>query len=120
MARSKNVERPDDELTVNAGDACKGGITIGVRYSLKRQTYGWELCEALMRRGRAGESKPGKRLTYHANLTQVCKEILDREAGSCKSAQELIDLFAHGVSQMEARINEAVEIHQQTELKKAC
>jgi len=73
-------------------------IKVNKRFEFERDKYQWLLYEWSM--GVSVKTKKPisvKRTTYHGNLDQICKTILDRSAGDCKSMKELQDLFSHAV-----------------------
>lgn len=61
-------------------------IILNERFSCKRDAYCWVLFD----------KAPGQKLdakTYHANLEQVCKVVLDKMCGECSSVAELLAML---------------------------
>lgn len=70
------------------------------KYTAVQDKYQWVLTEHYMGKGRDGTDKAQVDKTYYATITQVCSKVLDREAGNCTSADEIIAAFAKAVDEM--------------------
>ena len=64
-------------------------IKINEEYSFDRDKFGWNLYRFVEARDKKGNPKLKKKTTYHATLEQVCKKIIDLEAGKYDSMKEL-------------------------------
>lgn len=63
------------------------------KFSFSRDAYGWTLYE--WREGKDKNGKPKRVATksYHSNLSQVCRAIIDREAGECENLRQIIEMI---------------------------
>jgi len=64
-------------------------IELNDDFSFERDTYGWQLHQWRDGKDKNGEHKRQKTTTYHANLHQICRSVIDRMAGNCQSMAEL-------------------------------
>lgn len=81
-------------------------IKINDRFSIERDSYQWILFEET-----PSESKSGTRIkkTYHANLEQVSREIIDRRLGGCTSLEEMQRLLAGTIKIFHAYLKSKVK-----------
>jgi hypothetical protein len=71
-------------------DANKGFTQLAPDYFTKRDAYGWTLREWRDGTGKDGEPTRTHRDTYHGTIEQVCRTVLDREAGSGESPKAIV------------------------------
>lgn len=71
------------------------------KYKTHRDGYQWILSEKYEGKTRDGEPVDKWRDTYHATLEQVCRTVLDREAGQCDTAKAIMDLFIEAAGKVE-------------------
>ncbi len=80
-------------------------IKINDRFEFERQEHCWNLYE--WKDGINPKTKKptrSKTVSYHANVMQICNEVIDREAGAAESVQEIIDVIGFASSDCEAAI----------------
>ena len=63
------------------------------RFEAQRDRYQWVLIEHLQGKDRDGNPKIQTKQTYHNTLKNMCTYILDRCAGDCTTAAEIISLL---------------------------
>lgn len=64
------------------------------RFKARRDQSQWILTERYMGRATKGkEAQMQSKDSYHSNLRQVCNTVIDRMAGECKSASELVAML---------------------------
>jgi hypothetical protein len=76
-------------------------IKIDGKYSISRDRYNWILHTTTKGVDEAGNDKEKVKKTFHASFPQVCRAILEREAGHCQTVEELKRLFEHAVEKFE-------------------
>lgn len=74
------------------------------KYRAHRDRMNWNLEERYESKTKTGELVEKWRTTYHPTIKQVCEAILDREAGECKSATEVKELFINAVNIIDAEV----------------
>ena len=72
-------------------------IKINDRFEFERQQYCWNLYEWKDGVGKDAQPKRTKSVTYHATLSHICKEVVDRSAGDAESMQELLNVIDSAV-----------------------
>ena len=77
------------------------------KYTTHKDRYQWVLTEHYAGLDKDGNEKQHSRETYHSNIEQVCRTILNNEAGACEDATQIIELFSHAVERLAAK-SEAV------------
>lgn len=69
-------------------------IKINDEFSAKRDTFGWELQQTINSIGKTkknlGQLVTTIKKTYHANFTQVCCAILDRNIGKKAVLEDIV------------------------------
>ena len=68
-------------------------IKVNERFSIARDPRCWHLNDHYVGVDKDGKTKIHKRVSYHANLGQVSRAVIDRSAGECKSLAEIIVLL---------------------------
>ncbi len=69
-------------------------IEINGRFAFQRDSYNWHLLEkSAVKDGPQKRNKYAVKRSFHATLGQVCKEAIDRSAGSMGSLQKIIDML---------------------------
>ena len=68
-------------------------ITFSERFQFEKDNYGWMLHEWRIGKDKDGNPKRHKDTTYHANLEQIFKAIIDKSAGDCESMDEIKGLL---------------------------
>jgi hypothetical protein len=81
-------------------------IEVNERFNFEKDTHGWMLHDWKMGQDKAGNPKRHKRTTYHANLKQICKTIIDRSCGECLSMKEIAGLLANAETILTRRVEE--------------
>ena len=72
-------------------------IILNERFSFEKDVYQWKLHEWKEGKTKEGESKRTSSITFHTTLEQICKVILDRTAGDCKTIEELQTLLGNAL-----------------------
>jgi hypothetical protein len=62
-------------------------------FTCERDAYGWMLHETYIGKDKDNNPKEHIRTTYHPTLNIICKVLLDKLAGKCKSIEELYVLL---------------------------
>lgn len=73
---------------------------INDRFTLRRDTYGWELVEYWTTKPKTREPSIASRSTWHATISQACESVLDRMAGDCETAEQLQQVMAQAVAEI--------------------
>ena len=77
------------------------------KYEARRDPHQWILTEFYEGKDRkTGNPKRQSRETYHASLSQVCRLIVDREAGRCEGLEELLAMLANAAEVFTAKAME--------------
>lgn len=79
-------------------------VKINDDYDIKRDKFQWILTHWTDGVGKAGDNKGKpirvKRESFHASVTQICREILDRELGNCETVADMRNLLENAVSEL--------------------
>ena len=76
-------------------------IKINDKFEFERADQCWELHEWRTGKNKDGEPTRTKSTTYHATILQVCKAVIDREAGAADSLQDLVDTINASTDDLE-------------------
>ncbi len=75
-------------------------IKINEDFSILRYKYGWELLHYTDGKDKSDEPIRVCRKTFHADITQCCREILDREIGKCETLADITKYLKNAVSEL--------------------
>jgi RNA binding exosome subunit len=68
-------------------------IKISDEFTISRDKVGWTLETTYDGLDKDKNPKKHTVLTYYGNLEQVCNSMIDRAAGSCETAKEILQLL---------------------------
>lgn len=70
-----------------------GKIKINDRFSIERDRFNWILYDAIKSKDKEGNNKLKIKRSYHPNIESICKLIIDKKLGDCKSLEEIQKLL---------------------------
>ncbi len=73
-------------------------------FTATRDKYGWSLVQKVASDHPKATNGFVNRQSFHANLTQCCKYMLDVKAGQCQEAAEIIELLNSAEKMIEDRL----------------
>jgi len=83
-------------------------IKVNDRFEFERDTYCWKLHDWKDGKNpKTGEAIRTKRTTYHANLAQVCRAVVDREAGLASDLASIVAVIERISKDLAIAINGA-------------
>ena len=68
-------------------------IAVNERFEFERGQYDWHLHELTPSKDKDGNPSVKRKTSYHPNLDQICKVIIDKHCGDCESLQEIRSLL---------------------------
>lgn len=75
-------------------------IKINEQFTIDSDKYCWHLIETYEGKDKAGNIKPQSKTSYHRNLPQVCKEIINREIKGCESLEAVIKCYEQSTQKL--------------------
>ena len=85
-------------------------MKINDDFEMRRDKYQWILTHWTDGVGKKGDNKGKpirvKRETYHPNIDQVCREVLDRELGKCETLADIPKYLEKAVSELTDYVEE--------------
>ena len=78
----------------------KEGISYN-NFIISNDSYQWILQEKYLGLDKNKNTKEHIKETYHGTLAQIARVILDREAKSCKTLKEVIELYTSTSEKLE-------------------
>ena len=74
------------------------------KYYIIHTDYGWTMRHSENRIGKDGEEKVIDVDRYYGSLEQCCKEMIQREGGKCKSAEDVLSAMSLAQKSLEVWI----------------
>jgi hypothetical protein len=68
-------------------------IKFNDTYSFEKDQYCWHLHEKYIGQDKDKNNKLFTRTTYHPSLQAICRHLIDKECGKCKSLEQIIELL---------------------------
>lgn len=88
----------------------KIGISfLGGKYYIIHTDYGWTMRHFETKVKKDGDKEVVNIDRYYASLGQCCKEIVQREGGKCKTAEDVIKTLSSSKNLLEIWINDELE-----------
>lgn len=80
-------------------------IVINDKFSIEKDAHSWELIYTYAGKGKDGNDKKQRKSTWHANLKQVAKAIVNYSAGECESMDALTAMLERAENSVEGYLN---------------
>lgn len=105
----KRVRIKKEQESINLMDGVVG-IRIGTEYSCEKDKYQWQLHRWYLGEDKDKNTKLYKTTTFHGTIEQVCKAVLNRDAGMCDSVEEILDTLSKTADVLKEYINHQAKL----------